>query len=99
MHGSSHIYSGVTWWPSDSVPPRDIREIRALVRHRAALVRMRATVKNRVHAIIDGYGFRCTYSDMFGKGGLRWLRGLELAALDRRVLGKHPGHVEGVGRA
>jgi transposase len=40
-------------------PPRDIREIRALVRHRVALVRTRSTVKNRVHAILDEQGIRC----------------------------------------
>jgi len=64
------------------VPPRKLREMRALVRHRASLVRARTTVKNRVHAIIDGYGLRCGYSDMFGKGGMKWLRGLDLGALD-----------------
>ena len=67
------------------VPPRELREIRALVRHRAALVHMRATVKNRVQAIIDGYGFRCTHSDMFDKGGLRWLKELDLGYGYRRI--------------
>jgi transposase len=51
------------------VPPRDLREMRTLVRHRAALVRARATVKNRVHALINGHGLRCEYSDMFGRRG------------------------------
>jgi transposase len=41
------------------VPPRDLREIRALVRHRASLVRARTTVKNRVHAFLDVHGLRC----------------------------------------
>jgi len=48
------------------VPPKSIREIRTLVRHRAALVRMRSTVKNRVHALLDERGYRCSYSDLFG---------------------------------
>ena len=76
------------------VPPRELREIRALVRHRAGLVRMRSTVKNRVHAIVDQHGLRCMYSDLFGKGSLEWLRGLELGALDRLMLDNHLGHVE-----
>jgi hypothetical protein len=38
------------------VPPRELREIHALVRHRAGLVRMRSTVKNRVLALFDEHG-------------------------------------------
>jgi len=52
------------------VPPRELRELRALVRHRASLVRARTTVKNRVHAIVDRRGLRCGYSDLFGKRSL-----------------------------
>ena len=36
--------------PESYVPPKDIRELRDLVRRRAFLVRMRAQLKNRVHA-------------------------------------------------
>jgi len=49
MRGYSHTYSEATW-SKCYVPPKELREIRALVRHRASLVRMRTTVKNRVHA-------------------------------------------------
>jgi len=76
------------------VPPRDLREIRALVRHRASLVRARTTVKNRVHAIVDQHGLRCEYSDLFGKRSLEWLRSLDLGALDRLMLDNHLGQVE-----
>ena len=76
------------------VPPKDLREIRALVRHRASLVRMRSTVKNRVHALIDQRGIRCMYSELFGKRSLVWLGRLELGALDRLMLNNHLGHVE-----
>src|SRR4030042_3137800 len=39
------------------VPEGKIREMRALVRHRLSLVKMRAMVKNKVNAIIDNYGY------------------------------------------
>jgi len=80
------------------VPPRDLREIRALVRHRASLVRARTTVKNRVHAIVDQRGLRCEYSDMFGKRGSEWLRSLDLGALDDLMLRSHLEQVEGLSR-
>ena len=80
------------------VPPRELRELRALVRHRASLVRARTTVKNRVHAMVDRRGIRCEYSDMFGKGGTEWLRGLDLGAMDGLMLDNHLGHVESLSR-
>jgi hypothetical protein len=51
------------------VPQGNVREMRALVRHRLSLVQMRTMVKNKVHAILDKYSYRCEYSDMFGKAG------------------------------
>jgi transposase len=76
------------------IPPRELREVRALVRHRAALVRIRSTVKNRVYAIVDGYGYRCSFTDMFGKGGLSWLRELDIGELDRLMMDNHLSHLE-----
>ncbi|MBS7614615.1 IS110 family transposase [Candidatus Bathyarchaeota archaeon] len=40
--------------PESWVPPREVRELRGLVKHRAFLVRMRTRLKNRVHAELDG---------------------------------------------
>lgn len=68
------------------VPPREIRELRALVRHRVQLVKTASMVKNRVHALIDRYGFRREFSDLFGRAGLEWLRRVELKPLDRLLL-------------
>ncbi|MGB9854281.1 MAG: IS110 family transposase [Candidatus Bathyarchaeales archaeon] len=68
------------------VPPKDIRELRALVRHRVQLVRNVGMVKNRVHSLLDKYGFKHGFCDVFGKAGLEWLRRLELKPLDRLLL-------------
>jgi transposase len=40
------------------VPPKEVRELRALVRHRMQLIRSATIIKNRVHSLLDGYGFR-----------------------------------------
>jgi len=80
------------------VPPRNLRELRALVRHRASLVRARTTVKNRVHALLDGHGLRCEYSDLFGKRGTEWLRSLDLGALDNLMLRSHLEQVKSLSR-
>lgn len=69
-----------------------------MVRHRARLVRVRTSVKNRVHALLDRYGLKHEFSDLFGKAGLNWLRGLDLDQLDRLVLDNHIEFVECLNR-
>ena len=76
------------------VPPKELRDVRALVRHRASIVKMRTMVKNQVHALIDRYGFRCECSDLFGREGMKWLKPLELKPLDRLMLDNHLQDVE-----
>ena len=76
------------------VPEKPLREIRALIRHRVAIVKIRTMVKNQIHAIVDKHGFACEYSDMFGKSGMKWLRTLELPSLDKLILDNHLTHLE-----
>ena len=78
------------------VPPENVREMRALVRHRLSLVQMRTMVKNKVHAITDKYGYRCEYSDMFGKAGIQWLRAQEMSELDVLLLENHLSLIESI---
>ena len=76
------------------VAPPETRRVRALLRQRASLVRMRTRVKNRVHGLLDRYGYRSRWSDTFGVGGMRWLRGLEMDPVDRCILDTHIRHLE-----
>jgi transposase len=76
------------------VPAKPLREIRALIRHRVAVVKIRTMVKNQMHAIVDKHGFSCEYSDMFGKSGMKWLKALELPTLDKLILDNHLTHLE-----
>jgi transposase len=78
------------------VPPQQIREIRALIRHRLSLMKMRTMVKNKVHALTDKYGYRCEFSDMFGASGLKWLKTLEMSELDCLILENHLSHIESI---
>jgi transposase len=78
------------------VPPQQIREIRALIRHRLSLTKMRTMVKNKVHALTDKYGYRCDFSDMFGVSGLKWLKTLEIREIDHLILENHLLHIESI---
>jgi transposase len=68
------------------VPSRKNRERRALIRHRASLIRMRVEIKNRIHALLDKHELTHTYTDLFGKQGLEWLRTLQLPTPDQQIL-------------
>ena len=70
------------------VPPKEIRELRNLIRHRMNLVRDRTRLKNRVHALLDKYELRFSGTDLFGKAGTEWLRTIkeELSRVDRLTL-------------
>jgi transposase len=72
--------------PEAYIAPREIRDLRDLLRHRVALTRMRSALKNRVGAILAKQGIQRPYSDLFGPAGTRFLAELELPEQPRRRL-------------
>ena len=80
--------------PECYVPPKEMREIRSLVRHRLSIVKLRTMVKNKAHALIDRNGLKHEFSDLFGKAGIQWLKSLELSGLDRLMLDNYLMHLE-----
>ena len=64
--------------PEAYIAPRELRDLRDLLRHRVAL-------KQRVGAILAKHGVARPYSDLFGPGGLRFLEQLELREGPRRL--------------
>ena len=80
--------------PECYVPPKEMREIRSLVRHRLSIVKLRSMVKNKVHALVDRNGLKHEFSDLFGKSGMQWLKSLELSSLDRLMLDNYLMHLE-----
>jgi len=62
--------------PTVWIPPMDIRDKRELPRHRMVFASQRVKLKNRIHSVVDKYGFACEFagiSDMFGKKGRKRL--------------------------
>src|SRR6266496_612626 len=72
--------------PEAYVAPRELRDLRELLRHRIALTGMRSALKNRVHAILAKHGITRQHSDLFGPGGRRFLDELLLREAPRRRL-------------
>src|SRR5213076_750208 len=72
--------------PEAYVAPRELRDLRDLLRHRVVLTRMRSALKNRVHALLARHGVPREHADLFGKGGRRFLDELPLREPARRRL-------------
>ena len=72
--------------PQAYIPPREVRDLREILRHRAFLVYLQTAVKNRIHSSLSTQGLEPPFTDLFGKSGLAWLRALEIREPYRSLL-------------
>jgi len=73
----------VNWLPSAYLRNRVNRDQQLILRVRCYFVRLRTSIKNRIHDLVDRQAEPIretaqTFSDLFGKKGLAWIRGLAL---------------------
>src|SRR5438552_7890578 len=66
--------------PEAWIAPPAIRQLRALLRHRVALVRLRTRLRNRIHAIVADYGHDRPVGGYWTGPGRAWLAALGLPA-------------------
>ena len=65
--------------PAVHVPSKETRRAKEVLRQRMFLVRVRTQFKNRIHALLDRYRVSLpSFSDLFGRNGLSYLRRLKL---------------------
>jgi len=60
--------------------PKEIRDLRELLRWRICLVRTRARFKNRAHGVLAKQGLKTPWTDIFGTAGRRWIAALSLSS-------------------
>lgn len=74
--------------PESYVPPKEVRELRRLARHRMSLTKIQTFIKNRVHGLLMRNGLNPEFTDIFGKGGLQYLEKLleQLTEVDKLIL-------------
>jgi len=72
--------------PTSYIPPREIRDIREILRYRASLVSFRTAIKNKIWAIISKNGIRPEFSDIFGRKGIKYLSSLNLRECYREAI-------------
>ena len=72
-----------------------VRQLRALLRHRAGLVRLGTQQRNRIHAVVADFGFDRSGSYLSGPGR-GWLAGLALPPVSREVVGDCLAVIDGL---
>ena len=71
--------------PEAWIAPPEVRQLRALLRHRAQLVRLRTLLRNRIHAVLADHGHGRPEGCWSGPGR-QWLTSLELPAASREII-------------
>jgi transposase len=71
--------------PEAWIAPLPVRQLRALLRHRCQLVRVRTMLQCRIHAVLADYGYDRSAGCWTG-AGREWLASLDLPAVSRRVV-------------
>src|SRR5215467_11918982 len=72
--------------PEAWIAPPPVRELRALLRHRVHLVRVRTLLRNRIHAIVADHGHDRPRRGYWTGPGRAWLAALDLPAVSRELV-------------
>ena len=65
--------------PEVWVPPVEVRELRSLLAHRRRLVKMQATIRNRIHSMIHRHNLTLPKGEVFSREHRSWWLGLEIS--------------------
>jgi transposase len=71
--------------PEAWIAPPEVRQLRALLRHRASLVRVGTQARNRIHAVVADFGYDRTGTYWTGPGR-GWLAELDLPPVSRLIV-------------
>jgi transposase len=71
--------------PEAWIAPLEVRQLRALLRHRASLVRLGTQLRNQIHAVAADHGYDRSASYWTGPGR-GWLAELDLPAISREIV-------------
>lgn len=68
------------------IAPKQVRDQRALLRHRISLVRIRSSLQARIHAVLADAGIREDVDSLWTRDGRTWLASLVLPPARRAVV-------------
>ena len=75
--------------PTAYIQPREIRDIKELVRQRMHYVELRTKIKNKIHSVLFKTNTRHEFTDLYGKKGMQFLYKVKLRDLYREELNRY----------
>ncbi|HEU5002603.1 MAG TPA: IS110 family transposase [Actinomycetota bacterium] len=72
--------------PEAWIAPIAVRELRVLVRHRSALVKIRTGLKNRIHGVLADEGLKAEEESLWSQQGEVWLGTVPLRPAHRQAV-------------
>jgi transposase len=75
--------------PLAYIQPREIRDLKELVRQRMHYVEMQTRIKNKIHSVLFKTNTKHEFTDLYGKGGSKWLKTVELRDIFRDELNRY----------
>lgn len=73
--------------PQSFLADKQTRSLREELRYRLSLVKIRSTLKCKIHSLLDKEGINLPLvSDLFGRRGLEWLKSLQLPPIPLNTL-------------
>lgn len=75
--------------PTAYIQPRHIRDLKEIVRERANFVEMRTKIKNKIHSVLFKTNNRHSFTNLYGKMGMKWLSNLKLREIYRTELDRY----------
>ena len=75
--------------PTSYIQPREIRDLKELVRQRAHFVGLRTKIKNKIHSVLFKTNLKHNFTDLYGVAGMEWLKNLELRDIYKQELERY----------
>lgn len=75
--------------PMAYIQPREIRDLKEIVRERTNFVEMRTRIKNKIHSVLFKTDNKHGFTNLYGKAGMIWLKNLELRSIYKQELNRY----------
>jgi transposase len=72
--------------PEAWIAPKEVRDLRSLLRHRASLVGVRTSLKNRIHAVLADEGLKAEGQKLWTAEGEAWLARVTVRPVHREIV-------------
>lgn len=75
--------------PTAYIQPRNIRDLKELIRQRAYYVQIQTRIKNKIHSVLFKSNIKHSFTNLYGKAGMEFLQTVKLRSIYRQELNRY----------